>query len=95
MGQLKFFTEKQFTTLVKAIEVLIDTGWSNDITLGSAHPQGGNRMSDDPSKGAVNSQCEVHGLKNLLLQIQAFGRAISGQTARRLQWQCQNMPQRL
>lgn len=40
---------------------------NDDITLGSAHPQGGNRMSDDPSKGAVNSQFEVHGLKNLFV----------------------------
>lgn len=32
MGQLKFFTEKQFTTLVKAIEVLIDTGGNDAIS---------------------------------------------------------------
>lgn len=39
----------------------------DDVTLGSAHPQGGNRMSDDPQKGVVNSQFEVHGYTNLFV----------------------------
>ena len=36
MSQLKFFTEKQFTTMVKAMEVLIDTGGNNAIDPSNA-----------------------------------------------------------
>lgn len=36
-----------------------------DLTLSSAHPQGGNPMSDDPSIGVVDSRFRVHGLDNL------------------------------
>jgi choline dehydrogenase-like flavoprotein len=38
-----------------------------DLTLSSAHPQGGNAMSDDPSIGVVNSQFQVHGYDNLFV----------------------------
>lgn len=40
---------------------------NDDITLGSAHPQGGNIMNADPLKGVVNEQFEVHGMKNLYI----------------------------
>ena len=36
-----------------------------DLTLSSAHPQGGNPMSDDPKRGVVNSNFQVHGFDNL------------------------------
>jgi choline dehydrogenase-like flavoprotein len=36
-----------------------------DLTLSSAHPQGGNPMSDDASVGVVDSRFRVHGLDNL------------------------------
>jgi choline dehydrogenase-like flavoprotein len=36
-----------------------------DLTLSSAHPQGGNIMSDDPSFGTVDSRFRVHGTDNL------------------------------
>lgn len=36
-----------------------------DLTLRSAHPQGGNPMSDDRSIGVVDSQFRVHGYENL------------------------------
>lgn len=36
-----------------------------DLTLSSAHPQGGNAMSDDPSIGVVDSRFRVHGYDNL------------------------------
>jgi len=37
----------------------------NSLMLGSAHPQGGNRMGDDPNLCVVNSDCHVHGFENL------------------------------
>ena len=38
-----------------------------EISVGSAHPQGGNPMSDDPELGAVDSQLAVHGFENLFV----------------------------
>lgn len=38
-----------------------------DLTLGSAHPQGGNAMSDDRSVGVVDSHFRVHGYDNLFV----------------------------
>jgi choline dehydrogenase-like flavoprotein len=35
------------------------------LIMVSAHPQGGNRMGDDPATCVVDSQCKVHGFKNL------------------------------
>ena len=35
------------------------------LRLGSAHPQGGNRMGADSSNSVVNSDCKVHGFDNL------------------------------
>jgi choline dehydrogenase-like flavoprotein len=37
----------------------------DDLLLGSAHPQGGNTMSDDPRAGVVDSRFKVHGFANL------------------------------
>jgi choline dehydrogenase-like flavoprotein len=37
----------------------------DDLLLGSAHPQGGNAMSDDATRGVVDSTCRVHGYPNL------------------------------
>ncbi|HYW85145.1 MAG TPA: GMC family oxidoreductase N-terminal domain-containing protein [Spirochaetia bacterium] len=36
-----------------------------DLTLNSAHPQGGNPMSDRPDIGVVDSSFKVHGFSNL------------------------------
>jgi len=38
-----------------------------DLNINSAHPQGGNPMSDDPRIGAVDSQFRVHGYDNLFV----------------------------
>lgn len=38
-----------------------------DVSIGSAHPQGGNPMSDDPAIGAVDSRFRVHGFENLFV----------------------------
>jgi choline dehydrogenase-like flavoprotein len=37
----------------------------DDLLLGSAHPQGGNVMHEDPSKGVVDTTFRVHGFTNL------------------------------
>ena len=37
----------------------------DDLLLGSAHPQGGNVMCEDPAKGVVNQSFCVHGFDNL------------------------------
>ena len=39
----------------------------DDLMLGSAHPQGGNVMSDNTAVGVVNSQFRVHGVTNLYI----------------------------
>jgi choline dehydrogenase-like flavoprotein len=36
-----------------------------DVMFGSAHPQGGNAMCDDPKRGVVGLDFRVHGIKNL------------------------------
>ncbi len=38
-----------------------------DLLLDSAHPQGGNRMGNDPTKCVVDSNCKVYGFKNLFV----------------------------
>jgi len=35
------------------------------ILLNSAHPQGGNRMGEDPENSVVNSFCQSHEIENL------------------------------
>lgn len=37
------------------------------LLLGSAHPQGGNRMGDDPQSCVVDSNCKVFGFENLFV----------------------------
>ncbi len=37
----------------------------DDLLLGSAHPQGGNPMHEDPSRGVVGPDFKVHGYDNL------------------------------
>ena len=37
----------------------------NGLLVGSAHPQGGNRMGDDEEECVVNSDCKVFGFRNL------------------------------
>ena len=38
-----------------------------NLLLGSAHPQSGNRIGTDPTNSVVDSNCRVHGLKNLFV----------------------------
>lgn len=40
---------------------------ADDLLLGSAHPQGGNSMSEDPRKGVVGNDFAVHGYQNLFV----------------------------
>ena len=39
----------------------------DDLLIGSAHPQGGNPMSEDPSRGVVGPDFAVHGIQNLFV----------------------------
>jgi len=39
----------------------------DDLLLGSAHPQGGNHMCEDPSRGVVGLDFRVHGFRNLFV----------------------------
>jgi choline dehydrogenase-like flavoprotein len=38
---------------------------ASDISVNTAHPQGGNPISPDPAKGVVDERCRVHGHDNL------------------------------
>lgn len=48
---------------VSRIETAFDS--ANQLSLGSAHPQGGNPISSDPRLGAVDETLRVHGFDNL------------------------------
>ena len=39
----------------------------DDLSLGSAHPQGGNAMCEDPRRGVVGMDFRVHGYENLFV----------------------------
>ncbi|AYK14677.1 MAG: GMC oxidoreductase [Methanosarcina flavescens] len=38
-----------------------------NLLVGSAHPQGGNRMGSDPDRCVVDSNCKVYGFRNLFV----------------------------
>ena len=38
---------------------------NSDLSINTAHPQGGNCMSRDPRKGVVDPNFAVHGVENL------------------------------
>ena len=40
---------------------------TDDLTLSSAHPHGGNPINADPDKGVVDLRCKVHGTTNVLV----------------------------
>ncbi len=40
---------------------------SDDVTLSSSHPHGGNAIHEDPRYGIVDPQCRVHGTTNVLV----------------------------
>jgi choline dehydrogenase-like flavoprotein len=40
---------------------------ASDISVNTAHPQGGNPISRDPAKGVVNERLRVHGVRNLYI----------------------------
>ncbi|HPR65557.1 MAG TPA: GMC family oxidoreductase [Methanothrix sp.] len=54
--------EKEISDLKDAIKRDPDR-----LLLGSAHPQGGNRMGDDPRSCVVDSSCKVFGFENLFV----------------------------
>ena len=38
-----------------------------NLLIGSAHPQSGNRIGKEPSNSVVDSDCRIHGFKNLFV----------------------------
>jgi len=61
-GTISDFVIKHKRDLDKIDDLVQKT---SDINFGSAHPQGGNPMSEDPKIGVVDNQFKVHGFKNL------------------------------
>ncbi len=59
---MRLKSKQDVPRLVHAVETNPD-----GLQLGSAHPQGGNRMGEDPDICVVNSNCGVHGFKNLFV----------------------------
>ena len=51
------------------------------ITLGTGHPQGGNKLSRDPGKGVVDQEFRVYGYNNLFVaDASVFPSSIEGQS---------------
>jgi choline dehydrogenase-like flavoprotein len=59
------FDGKAITNPDEVDSVIEEIKKPEDVTLSSAHPQGGNPMSDDPKIGAISSNFNVHGFENL------------------------------
>jgi choline dehydrogenase-like flavoprotein len=55
----------EFTHPGDVDEILNRVRNPDDLLLGSAHPQGGNVMCDDPAVGVVDHSFRVHGFNNL------------------------------
>ena len=62
LGKQIIDSEDQIPELVDAIK-----NDPRNLLLGSAHPQGGNRMGEDPQSCIVDSDCKVYGFKNLFV----------------------------
>ena len=56
----------EIENLINTIESEHQNGKIN-LKLGSAHPQGGNRMGDDPTKCVVDVNCKVYDFNNLFV----------------------------
>lgn len=50
---------------IDAVDAMVKS--SEDLLLGSAHPQGGNPMSEDPKRGVVGCDFRAHRYKNLFV----------------------------
>ncbi|HSI81915.1 MAG TPA: GMC family oxidoreductase [Solirubrobacterales bacterium] len=50
--------------LRRHLDWLVDDS-SDMLNMSSAHPQGGNSISDGPKSGVVDADCRVHGYRNL------------------------------
>jgi choline dehydrogenase-like flavoprotein len=61
------FRHLEFTTPGQLDQLGMLVEKPEDLLIGSAHPQGGNVMCDDRSKGVVSSEFRVHGYDNLFL----------------------------
>jgi len=59
------FSEAAIESPTEINRIVDDIREPEDISLTSAHPQGGNPMSDNPEIGAVDTSFRVHGFDNL------------------------------
>ena len=55
-------TKEEINDLIDAIDRNVE-----NLKMGSAHPQGGNRMGEDQNKCVVDSNCKVYDFKNLFV----------------------------
>jgi choline dehydrogenase-like flavoprotein len=59
---IRLKNKSEIPQLIQAVQTNPDS-----LQVASAHPQGGNRMGEDPTKCVVDSNCKVHGFKNLFV----------------------------
>lgn len=58
-NEVRYSSPEELNNLFKIVEE------TDELALGTGHPQGGNAISRDPSKGVVNENFQVHGFSNL------------------------------
>jgi choline dehydrogenase-like flavoprotein len=69
-GATKVLTSHRRRTVLhgeKDLHLIDDRGVSSGISIGSGHPQGGNRMGSLAGSSVVDSYSKVHGLQNLFV----------------------------
>lgn len=69
-GATKVLTSHRRRTVLhgeKDLHVIDDKGVSSGISIGSGHPQGGNRMGGVAGSSVVDSHSKVHGFRNLFV----------------------------
>lgn len=69
-GATKVLTSHRRRTVLNSendLHLIDDRGVSSGISIGSGHPQGGNRMGGDPSMAVVDSYSKTYGFENLFV----------------------------
>jgi choline dehydrogenase-like flavoprotein len=62
-------TKEEYEKDPKVLEIMIspENLGAEQLIVGAVHPQGGNRMGEDPKNSVVNSKCHHHHVKNLFV----------------------------